>query len=185
MGAMAEGWLPPTAPGAKPAPRFDTPAQQPAEAPEPTFVRASPPAPGERNRTAVWAVALGVTGLVGLVISLGALFVFTLPCSIAAWILGARARKAIASGATTEGEGQATAALWLGRIGVIVGVAAMVVFILLVVTGVDLEQLREDLERELEERRERQDDGGDGGGGGGVRAGLEHARSAVAAWVAR
>jgi hypothetical protein len=184
MGGMADGWLPPTAPGAKPPPRFDAPAQEPPRPPtanRPTFVRPAPAAPGERNGAAVWAVALGITGLVGLVVSLGSLFLFTLPCSIAAWILAGRARKRIASGATRQGEGQATAALWLGRIGVIAGVAAMVVFIVLVASGFDFEQFRDDLERELDRRRERQD----GGGGDGVRTSLGQARTAAASLLAR
>jgi hypothetical protein len=188
MGAMAEGWLPPTAPGAKPPPRFDDPGPQraqpqPPEPPQtgPTFVRPSPPAPGERNAAAVWAMVLGITGLALLVLSLGTLFVITLPLSIAAWALAAAARRKIESGATSQGDGQATAALWLGRIGVIAGVAALVVFIALIASGVDLEQLRDDLERELDERRERQD----GGGGDGVRTSVDQLRAAAAAWLAR
>jgi hypothetical protein len=184
---MAEGWLPPTAPGAQPPPRFDTPVeQQPPEPPAPppsgpTFVRPSPPAPGERNAAAVWAMALGITGLALLVLSLGTLFILTLPLSIAAWALAQKARRKIDSGATRHGDGQATAALWLGRIGVIAGVAALVVFVVLIASGVDLEQLRDDLERELDERRERQG----GGDGEGVRTSVEHVRAAAAAWLAR
>jgi hypothetical protein len=61
---------------------------------------------------------------------------------------------------------------------VIVGVAAMVAFIVLVASGVDLDQLRDDLQRELDRRRERQD-------GGGSITSVEHAWARVAAWVAR
>jgi hypothetical protein len=189
MGSMAEGWLPPTAPGAKPPPRFDTPRpEQPQPEPSqpppsgPTFVRPSPPAPTERNGTAVWALVLGITGLALLVLSLGSLFIVTLPLSIAAWSLAGRARRRIESGATSQGEGQATAALWLGRIGVIAGVAALVILIALIASGVDLEQLRDDLERELDEQRERRDGGGDGDG---VRTSVEQLRAAAAAWIAR
>jgi hypothetical protein len=189
MGAMAEGWLPPTAPGAKPPPRFDAPAPQPAPAEPaqppasgPTFVKPAPAAPGEGNRTAVWAMSLGITGLALLVLSLGSLFVLTLPFSIAAWVLAARARRQIESGATTQGDGQATAALWLGRIGVIAGVAALVVFAVLLASGVDFEQLRDDLERELDEQRRRRDDGG---GSDGVRTAVEQLRAAAGAWLAR
>jgi hypothetical protein len=182
---MAEGWLPPTAPGANPPPRFDAPAEQPAPpAPPPsgpTFVRPTPPPPGERNATAGWAMALGISGLLLVVLSLGSLFILTLPLSGAAWALARKAQRRIESGETSQGEGQATAALWLGRIGVIAGVAALVVFIVLIASGVDLEQLRDDLERELDERRERDS----GGGGEGVRTSLEHARAAAAAWLAR
>jgi hypothetical protein len=189
---MAEGWLPPTAPGAKPPPRFDAPAEQPepaqpvrpAQPPPsgPTFVKPGPAAAGQGNRAAVWAMALGITGLALLVLSLGSLFLLTLPLSAAAWILAGRARQQIESGATAQGEGQATAALWLGRIGVIAGVAALVVFVALIASGVDFEQLRDDLERELDEQRERRDDGGDSDG---VRTSVEQLRAAAGAWLAR
>jgi hypothetical protein len=186
MGPMAEGWLPPTAPGAKPPPRFDEPAPERASPPPrepppsgPTFVR--PSAPGERNGTAIWAMVLGITGLALVVLSLGSLFVVTLPLSFAAWSLARKARRQIESGATTHGEGQATAALWLGRIGVIAGVAALVIFIVLIASGVDLEQLRDDLERELDEQRERENDGG----ADGVRTSVEQLRAAAGAWLGR
>ncbi len=192
MGGMADGWLPPNAPGANPPPRFDVspepaaPAQPQPEPPKaaPTFVLPSAADRGERNRSALWAMTLGITGLALLVLSLGTLFILTLPCSIAAWALGKRARAQIASGPNGQGEGQATAALWLGRIGVIAGIAAMVVFIALVASGFDIEQFRDDLERELEQRRERQDGGG-GGDGDGVRTSLEQVRLAAGAWLAR
>ena len=187
MGAMAEGWLPPTAPGAQSPPRFDAapehvvPAQaEPAPA-APTFVLPSAAARGERNRTAVWAITLGIVALALLVLSLGSLFILSLPCSAAAWVLAVRARKQIDNGTTEQGEGQATAALWLGRIGVIAGVAAMVVFIALVASGFDFEQFRDDLEQELDERRERRD----GGNSQNVRTSLEHLRAAAGAWLAR
>jgi hypothetical protein len=187
MGGMAHGWLPPTAPGAKPPPRFDVPPEpaaperaEPAPA-GPTFARPTAARTGERNSAAAWAIALGITGLALLVLSLGTLFLVTLPCSAAAWVLAARARGQIESGATRAGEGQATVALWLGRIGVIAGVAAMVVFIALVASGFDFEQFRQDLEDELDRRRERPDRGGSEG----VRTGVEHLRVAAGAWLAR
>jgi hypothetical protein len=192
MGAMAEGWLPPTAPGAKPPPRFDAPREQPAppEPPQqpppsgPTFVRPSAPAPAaaQGNRAALWAIWLGITGVALLVLSLGSLFPLTLPLSFAAWVLARKAQRQIESGTTAQGDGQATAALWLGRIGVIAGVAAFVVFIVLIASGVDLEQLRDDLERELDEQREQRDDGG---GADNVRSAVEQLRAAAGAWLAR
>ena len=187
MGAMAEGWLPPIAPGAKPPPRFDVAPEQLAPAPAepapaaPTFVLPAAAGPAARNGTAVWALALGITALALLLLSLGSLFILTLPCSAAAWVLAVRARTQIDSGATKQGEGQATAALWLGRIGVIAGVAAMVVFIALVASGFDFEQFRDDLEQELDRRRERQ--GGDEGNG--VRTSLDQLRAAAGGWLAR
>ena len=193
---MAHGWLPPTAPGAKPPPRFDVPPEPAApERAEPVPAgptvarpsaarageRAGAARAGERNSAAAWAIALGITGLALLVLSLGTLFLVTLPCSAAAWVLAVRARREIENGTTSAGEGQAAAALWLGRIGVIAGVAAMVVFIVLVASGFDFEQFRQDLEDELDRRRERPDRGG----GEGVRTGVEHLRVAAGAWLAR
>jgi hypothetical protein len=179
------GWLPPRAPGAGPPPRFDTPYEPPAPPPEPARPTFTPPGAakrGERNGAAVWALVLGVVGLTLLVLSLGSLFMLTLPCSIAAWVLARRAHRQIEQGRTANGEGQATAALWLGRIGVIAGVAAMVVFIVLLATGFDFEQFRDDLERELDRRRERERNDG---GAEGVRASVEHLRAALAVWPAR
>jgi hypothetical protein len=188
---MAEGtpsgWLPPTAPGAGPRPRFDpAPEHVPEHPPEPaaarpTFVRPAPAAPGERNRAAGWGLTLGITGLVLLVISFGSLFMIALPCSVAAWVLARRARTELDQGTTGQGEGQASAALWLGRIGVIAGVAAAVVFIALIASGFDFDQFRDDLQRELDRRRQEQN----GGDAGNVRTSIEHLRTALAAWPAR
>ncbi len=75
-------------------------------------------------------------------------------------MLGQKARSAIAAGSASAGEGQATAALWLGRAGVIAGVAAAVILIVLVASGFDFEELRRDLERELERQRQ-EENGGD------------------------
>jgi hypothetical protein len=184
---VPRGWLPPTAPGAGPVPRFDTPPEQPAQAPAqppasgPTFVRAGTGEKQERNATAVWALVLGVTALALLLLSFGSLFVLTLPCSIGAWVLAVRARKQLEGSPAQTGAGQAVAALWLGRIGVIAGVAAMVVFIALVASGFDFEQFRLNLEDELDQRRERQD-GGEGGDA--IRTSLGQLRAAVTAWRA-
>jgi len=163
---VPRGWLPPTAPGAGPAPHFDETAEQPPAEPPPagpTFIRSGAAGPRERNAAAIWALALGIAGLTLLLISFGSLFLVTLPCSIAAWVLAERARGQLATGATNAGAGQATAALWLGRIGVIAGVAAMVVLIALIASGFDFEQFKIDLENELDQRRERQG-GGDAEG---------------------
>jgi hypothetical protein len=137
---LPSGWLPPVAPGARPR----------VEPPEP-----STPTPARPGSTAIWALTLSITGLALLLLSLGTLFLITLPCSIAAWVLALRAR----------GEDRATAALWIARIGVIAGVAAAVIFIALLAGGFDFEQFRDDLQRELRERRDRPS--------GGVRASLD------------
>jgi hypothetical protein len=161
MGVMADervtpsGWLPPVAPGARP----------PVPAPNPALGR---PDPAARNTPAVWALVLAVTGLALLLISLGTLFLVTLPCSAAAWVLAVRARARVERGESSYGEGQAIAALWIARIGVVAGMAAMVVFIALLASGFDFQQFRDDLQRELDRRQGRPSDGN--GPTEGVRA---------------
>jgi hypothetical protein len=154
MGVMGDqritpsGWLPPVAPGTEPRQRHE-PSRRPA------------PAPPEAGSQAGWALVLAIGALSLLLLSLGSLFVLTLPCSVGAWVLAARARAAVPG----DG-GRATAALWLARIGVFAGMAAAIVFIALLASGFDFEQFRDDLEREIEERRDRPSSGG------GVRAAL-------------
>jgi hypothetical protein len=177
------GWLPPAAPGAQPPPRFDTVPEVPAREP-PALPASAPPAParespaferperGVRNPAAAWGLGLGIAGLVLLLLSLGSFFLVTLPLSAAAWWLGARARRRVRAGATPSGESQATAALWLGRVGVIAGVLAMIAFIVLVAAGVDFEHLRDDLQRELD--RQRQENNGEG-----VRSAIDAVRATI------
>jgi hypothetical protein len=155
MGVMAEpritpsGWLPPVAPGSEPArPRYEQPPR--------------PPAPSGPSARAVWALVLSIAALSLLLVSLGTLFILTLPCSIVAWVLAARARG-------DAGAGQVTAALWLARIGVIAGIAAAIVLIALLASGFDFEQFRDDLQRELDERENRPS--------GGVRATVDGLRA--------
>lgn len=146
------GWQPPT-------PAEDAPRIPPRTPPPGTPVPARGPSPAagaaqQSNSAAVWALVLGIAGLVLLLLSLGTLFLITLPCSGGAWILARRAGARIARGETTRGAGQATAALWVARIGVMAGVVAMVAFIVLTASGFDFEQFRQDLERDLERRRD-------------------------------
>ena len=163
------GWLPPVAPGAGPRPRFDPPAPET----RPPFV-APDPAMAARNTPAVWSLVLSITALALLLTSLGTLFILTLPCSAAAWVLARRARGRLERGESTWGDNQAKAAMWLARIGVIAGVAAAVVFVSLLASGFDFEQFRDDLQRELDKQRQQ-----DQGGGSGVRSAIEGLRAAI------
>ncbi|HTE61991.1 MAG TPA: hypothetical protein VK631_16695 [Solirubrobacteraceae bacterium] len=166
------GWLPPVAPGAGPRPRFDAPAPAPPAhvAPAPAPPPAAPDR-GARNTPAVWSLVLSIAALALLLTSLGTLFILTLPCSAAAWVLARRARGRLERGESTWGESQATAALWMARIGVIAGVVAAIVFVSLLASGFDFEQFRDDLQRELDDRRDRP--------GNGVRSTLEGLRAVV------
>jgi hypothetical protein len=144
----SSGWLPPRAPGGEPPPRFEPAPPELEPEPEPAARRPAPvhQRPVQSNGLAVTALVLGIIGLTLLVITLGLAFVFTLPCSIAAWIFSAQARARIAVGETAAGRGQAHAAYILGVLGVVLGVMAMVGWIVAIASGLDLDQLRQDLE---------------------------------------
>jgi hypothetical protein len=172
------GWLPPVScrdPAGPESPSAREAASPPAPPPPRPWLsspsggaREAPPSPSgpaprtpygtavatEPNAPAVWGLVLGITGLVLLLLSLGTLFLVTLPCSAGAWALGRRALRRIESGQSRRGAGQAAAALWLGRIGVLAGIVAMVAIIVLTASGFDFENLRDDLQRDLERRRD-------------------------------
>jgi hypothetical protein len=117
-----------------------------------------PPAPfGERpivfqapakqsNGAATTSLVLGILGVTVLLLTAGLAFIFSLPMSIAAWILGAQGRNNVATGKTTYGDGLAHAGVILGIVGVVIGLVGAAVWVVLVLTGVDLEELRRDLE---------------------------------------
>ena len=85
--------------------------------------------------------------------------------------LALRARGQVELGHSTLGEGQATAALWIARIGVVAGIAAGLVLIALLAAGFDFDRFRDDLQRELEQRRERRTNG--------VRSAVEGLRAVI------
>jgi hypothetical protein len=162
----SSGWLPPSTPGAGPAPRFDTEPELPeprapaaggwsppaqAETPPPPAPRAARPVYARSseptNGLAVTALVLGIIGLGMLLISLGVLFILALPCSVAAWICAAQARTRIVLGETSAGRGQTQAAYILGVLGVVLGVIAMVGWTIAILSGVTVDDIRE-LERQ-------------------------------------
>jgi hypothetical protein len=91
---------------------------------------------------------LGILGVVVLVFSVGLLSVLTLPMSVAAWIMGAQGRKNVSTGQTTYGDGIAHAGVILGIVGVILGLIGLAVWIALIASGIDWEELRRDLENQ-------------------------------------
>ena len=104
-----------------------------------------PARPG--NGAATTALVLGILGLTLVVLTAGAGFLFSLPVSIAAWITGIQGRRRVASGQAQTGEGLARAGVILGIVGVVLGVVGMIVWVALVASGLDLEELRRDLEQ--------------------------------------
>ena len=153
---IAGGWLPPAAPGGRPAPQFEPAPPEPEPAPEPPkdvaaawstpadrprFTPAKPTSPP--NGLATTSLVLGIVGLLLVIVA-----PLSLPVSIAAWITGAQSRKRIAAGLTDQGEGSARGGVILGIIGVVIGLLVVTAWIVLVALGVDLEELRRDLERQ-------------------------------------
>jgi hypothetical protein len=143
------GWLPPRAPGGRPPPLFEPapPDAEPAAAPiaERPVIFQTPSQPG--NGAATTALVLGILGVLLVVFTAGAGFLFSIPASIAAWIAGVQGRKRVTSGQTKTGDGVAHAGVILGIVGVVLGVVGMIVWVALIASGVDLEELRRDLEQ--------------------------------------
>jgi hypothetical protein len=151
---IAGGWLPPAAPGGRPAPQFEPAPPEPEPAPEPPAdVVAAWGTPSDRavfaparpasqpNGLATTSLVLGIVGLLLVIFA-----PLSLPVSIAAWVTGAQSRKRIAAGLTDQGEGSARGGVILGIIGVVLGLIVVIAWIVLVAVGVDLEELRRDLE---------------------------------------
>jgi hypothetical protein len=110
-----------------PDPYADRPAGE--RTARPVFVPPDTPLPAAaraQNNRAVAALALGSAGLGLLFFSAGALFVLTLPASIAGWILGRQASRREA------GHDQANVAVIIGIVGTVLGVVAAVAWILII-----------------------------------------------------
>jgi hypothetical protein len=102
----------------------------------------------QSNGAATTSLVLGVLGVTLVLFTAGVGFLFSLPLSIAAWIAGAQGRRRVASGETTSGDGVAHAGVILGIVGVVLGVIGMVVWIVLIASGLDVDDLRRELERQ-------------------------------------
>jgi hypothetical protein len=111
----------------------------------PPFLR---PTPEPRNSAATASLSFAIVGLVLVIVTLGAAFMISLPCSIAAWVMGANGRRDVASGAVKTGDGSAHAGLILGVAGVVLGVIGAVVwFLIFASVDFDVDALRRELEQ--------------------------------------
>ena len=131
----------------EPAPPDPEPAETPpwqAGAEHAPFPRMTPE-PG--NGLATTSLVLGMLGLLIIFPSLGLLFIFSLPCSIGAWVTGQMGRKQVSDGITKAGDGIAHAGIVLGIVGVILAVVGAVVWIILLASGFDLDEFRRELQR--------------------------------------
>src|SRR4051794_8967437 len=156
------GWLPPRAPGAQATPRFEPepPVPEPAVASDwqpPVAERAAPAvARADQPRAgglAITAIVLGALGIGLLLLSLGTWFPASLLCSGAAWGCGIAARNRADANPAASARGPAHAAVVIGMVGVGLGIAAAVIWIVLISAGVSIEDLRDWLDRRLAEER--------------------------------
>jgi len=111
-----------------PDPYADLPGAQ-RRSGEPAFVPPNAPLPTtDTNQSGrpVAALALGSAGLGVLVFTAGALFLLTLPASVAGWMLGRQAKR------RETGSDQANLAVTIGIVGTVLGVIAAVVWILII-----------------------------------------------------
>ena len=100
----------------------------------------------------MFAIALGASSIVLLVLSVGVAFAVSLVLSALALLLGTRLRHAIAAGRPGR-ESQARAAVTVAWIGLGLSVVAGVTWLVLSASGMTPQDLQETLEREVERRR--------------------------------
>jgi hypothetical protein len=130
-------WLPPQAAGAAPPPQFARTTVDPGWPPP----AAGWPQPQPRSRSSdLWSLILGIAGLVLFVFpaGFGLVFVFNLPASIMAWVMGAKA------GA------RGRAGMVLGIVGTVLGVLAIVAWGVAIAVS---PELRDELSKAIEDGR--------------------------------
>jgi hypothetical protein len=170
------GWLPPRAPGAQVTPRFEPVPEEPPAPAEPTAPEpppasgwqppvayradpiAGPPALARAQQPrasglAITAIVLGALGIALLLLSFGTWFPASLLCSGAAWACGIAARNRADADPAARARGPAHAAVVIGMVGVGLGIAAAVIWIVLISAGVSIDDLRDWLDRRLAQER--------------------------------
>src|SRR5829696_2039473 len=123
------GWLPPQPPGRPEAPVFERPVREEGA-----------------NGLAVAALVCAISSLGLLLLSLGLAFAFSLPLAGAGWVCAARAPRDVQAGRRKAG-------LVLAIVAVALSTLAAVVWLALIAAGVSVEDLQENLQRELERQR--------------------------------
>jgi hypothetical protein len=100
-------------------------------------------------------VVVGSIALAILLLSLGTTFFLTVPASVVGLVLAMAARRRIEAGLTAAGAGPAQAGKVIAWIGIVAGIAAGIAWVILIASGFSFEDLRDELERELERQRDR------------------------------
>jgi hypothetical protein len=109
-----------------PAPPVFKPTTTPGEGP------AAPQPTGAKNTRATVALWLGIAGVLLVFLTIGLAFFLYLPVSAAAWVLGLHAKRLVDSGAINEGRKRAATGHILGIVGVVLGVLALIFWIVAV-----------------------------------------------------
>jgi hypothetical protein len=104
-------------------------------------------------------VVVGSIALAVLLLSLGTTFFLTVPASIVGLVLAMAARRRIEAGLTAVGRGPAQAGKVIAWIGIVAGIVAAIAWIILIASGFSFEDLRDELEQELDRQRDRPADG--------------------------
>lgn len=172
---MGDGFLPPEPAGpdpeiggrpAPPQPALPQPAQPQAQAP-PAYGQSPPgyshPPPGYApwayappqpdNNPAIVGFIFSLVGIALLLFTVGLSTIVSLGCSITAVVAGRKGIKRVDAGETPKHRGFAQAGFWVGVVGVVLAVAATVVWAFVVVAAATDEEFREDLDREFDQSR--------------------------------
>lgn len=133
-------WLPPQAAGAAPPPEFRPTGVDPSWPPPAVPGAPAPPRPAGAGGTDVTSLVAGIAGLVLFVFpaGFGLVFLFNLPASIAAWIVGRNAGERGRTG------------MVLGIVGTVLGVLAIVGWAAAIALS---PELRDELQKAIEEGR--------------------------------
>lgn len=143
-----QGWGPPPARD-RPRPH-GVPGWAPRQ--EDTTVNPPPPEPAAVRRLAVAAIAFAALALALLVLSVGLSFLLSLVLAGSGWLCAAQARRRLRDAGLPDDRGTSQFGLWLAMAAAGLAVAAMVVWIILILFGFTPEDLRDDLQRQLDRR---------------------------------
>lgn len=121
--------------------------------PQPGWYQLPPPRP--TNGSAVAALVLGIAGIAVTVLFAGLLFIVSIPCSIAAWVLGVKGKRIAAPDPNLEptrpgGRGLAQAGLVMGIVGLVLAILAIIAWALLFSLGeLDISEFETEPDQDL------------------------------------
>lgn len=136
QGGQQYPYVPP--PGQQPPPGAPPPGYGWPQQPQPGWYQPGPSRP--TNGTAVAALVLGIAGIAVTLMFAGFLFIVSIPCSIAAWVLGVKGKRIAAPDPNLEptrpaGRGLAQAGLITGIIGLVLAILGIIFWVLLFSLG--------------------------------------------------